>query len=474
MKKRIIWKFLAAYIPLILIAIFVLSFFVSVRLRDYYEEKISERLLSNAFLLSESLRPVLLDKDQRAIQQNIGEIASGLKARITIIDSKGEVLADSQKDSDLMESHSDRLEVIRAVQSGSGQSIRFSDTLGYNMKYVALSVKDDDNLIGIIRLAMPLAEIESQIRVIYRVVLAGGGVAALFALVIGYFISKSIASPISQMQEIAGHLSRGDFSRRVDIKSKDELGALARSLNKMADELQLKIDNLKAADKVRTDFVANVSHELKTPLTSIKGFVETLEDGALDDKENAKKFISIIKKHTEGLNNIVNDLLSLSELELGKDRVAKSKFNLKDLIDEVVLGFGHAFSVKKQKVDLEFKDDDFVIEADRMKIEQVLVNVIDNAIKYTKEEGEILVSLYKKGDSFIITIKDNGIGIPKEHLSRIFERFYRVDKGRSRQFGGTGLGLSIVKHIVLLHSGTINIQSEPDLGTQVQISLPRE
>ena len=472
MKKRIIWRFLLGYIPLILIAIFVLSFFVSVRLRGYYESKISERLLSNAFLLGESLKNELLNNNQQSIQQKTKKLAAELDARITIIDKQGKVLGDSEKSPHLMENHSDRLEVIRAIENGNGQSTRFSDTLGYNMKYVALSIRDNSDLIGVIRLAIPLTEVESQIRVLYRVVLAAGAVAAIFALGLGYFISKSIASPISQMKEIAGHLSRGDFSRRVNIGSKDELGDLARSLNRMADELQLKIDNLKKVDKVRTDFVANVSHELKTPLTSIKGFVETLEDGALDDKENAKKFISIIKKHTEGLNNIVNDLLSLSELELGRDRVNKSKFDLKELIDEVILGFGHALSVKGEKLDFKCKGSNFKIQADRMKIEQVLVNIIDNAIKYSKEAGLVLVSLLEEKNKVIVSVKDNGIGIPPEHLNRIFERFYRVDKARSRQFGGTGLGLAIVKHIVLLHSGTVDIESQVNNGTEVTISLP--
>jgi two-component system phosphate regulon sensor histidine kinase PhoR len=249
---------------------------------------------------------------------------------------------------------------------------------------------------------------------------------------------------------------------------------LARSLNEMADELQLKIESMKKMDRVRTDFVANVSHELKTPLTSIKGFIETLEDGAINDKANAERFLSIIKKHAERLNSIINDLLSLTELELGKDRIENSRFSLKDLLDEVILGFGHTLSVKQLSLNLNAKGNDFNFMGDRSRIEQVFVNLIDNAIKYTKIAGNVKISLFERKSDFLITVEDNGIGISKEHLERVFERFYTADKARSRELGGTGLGLSIVKHIISLHNGSIDIVSEVDEGTKVTLVLSKQ
>ena len=286
-------------------------------------------------------------------------------------------------------------------------------------------------------------------------------------------ISKNISQPIRKMEETATSIAKGDFTKRVDIKTDDELGKLAESLNQMADELQLKIDNLEKLDKVRTDFVANVSHELKTPLTSIKGFIETLEDGAIDDKENARRFLAIIKKHAERLSNIINDLLSLTEIESGKDKVEPGTVDVKYLLDEVIWGFTHALSIKEQKLNVNYNGDNFRIRGDKDKIEQVLVNLVDNAIKYTGQKGDIKASLFEKKDSVMFTLTDNGIGIPREHLDRIFERFYRVDKGRSRELGGTGLGLSIVKHIVVLHNGHISIDSEVGKGTIVTVILPK-
>ncbi len=473
MNKKIIWKFLSGYILLILIAVLVLNFFVSLKLRDYYELKISEQLISNSLLVAKILKSDLLAQNQGAIQQKTQELAKELKVRITVIDKNGRVWSDSEASPERLENHNSRLEVVRAIEKGVGESNRYSDTVGYNMKYVAFSVKENGRHIAIVRLAMPLKDVESQIRFIYRVVLIGGIIAIIFVFILGYFISRSIVTPITQMKEIAQAIAMGDFSKRMDVKANDELGVLAKSLNTMADELQLKIDNLRKMDKVRTDFVANVSHELKTPLTSIKGFIETLEDGAIDDKENAARFIAIIKKHADNLSNIINDLLSLSEFELGKDKLDRSEFDLRESVEEVGLGFNHALAFKKQVLEKNFLGENFLINADKTKIEQVLVNLIDNAIKYSAEGKTIKIDIADKGKDFLISIQDSGIGIPREHLSRIFERFYRVDKARSRRLGGTGLGLAIVKHIIILHGGSIDIESEPGIGTKVSITLPK-
>jgi len=473
MSKKIIWKILSAYILMVLIAVIVLNFFVSLKLRDYYELKISEQLKSNAFLIGDILKGDLLNTDLASIRQKTKKLSKELNLRITIIDPAGKVLADSEKNPQDMDSHSNRLEVIRAQETGFGESNRFSNTLGYSMKYVTFSVEDNNRIEGIIRLALPMTEVESQISVIYRVVLIGGIVAIIIILLSGYVMSRNIVNPITQMKEIAQALAKGDFSKRIKIRTEDELGVLAASLNKMADELQLKIDNLGKMGQMKTDFVANVSHELKTPLTSIKGFIETLEDGAIDDKENAKRFVSIIKKHTDSLSRIIDDLLSLSELELGRDRLGKTEFDLKILIEEITLGFGHALNKKNQDLRQNFIGKDFTIYADKVKIEQIIVNLLDNAIKYTGEKGKIAIDVKEAKEAFLLSVKDNGIGIPDEHLSRIFERFYRVDKARSRQLGGTGLGLAIVKHIVLLHNGEVKIKSQVNKGTEVIISLPK-
>ena len=473
MKNRIVLKFFSAFSVLILIIVFVLNFFVSLKLHEHFEQKISAELKSNAVLVGDILQADLGEGRFKDIQQKTRQLADKLDLRITVIEKGGRILGDSEQQPSLMENHSNRLEVIKAIENGFGQSTRFSDTLGINMKYVAVRVDQGDRILGVVRFALPLSRVQPEVRIIYRVVLFGTIAAVIIALIVAYFVSRSITLPIRQVKETAQQIARGDFSRRVRIKSKGELGELAESLNTMADELQQKMENLKQLDRVRTDFVANVSHELKTPLTLIKGYIETLQSKAINDKEKTDKFISIIKEHSDRLGYTIDDLLSLSELELSKDCVNRTKLDLKEVIDEISLGFGQALAEKKHSLTVRTQGDDFSIQADRNKIEQVFVNLIDNSIKYTKESGRIEVLLRDEGQTVCVTVQDNGIGIPKEHRDRVFERFYRVDKARSRELGGTGLGLSIVKHIVLAHNGKIAIESEPNRGTKVSVTFPK-
>ncbi len=474
MKNRLVLKFFGAFSILILIIVFVLNFFVSLRLRDHFEQKISAELKSNAVLVGDILLTDFVEGKFEDIQQKTCQLADKLDLRITAIQKDGRVLGDSEEQPSLMENHSDRIEIIEAIKKGFGESTRFSDTLGINMKYVGVRVDQGDRILGVVRFALPLSRVQPEIRIIYRVVLLGTIAAVIIALIVAYFVSRSITLPIRQVKETAQQIAKGDFSRRVRIKSKGELGELAESLNTMADELQQKMENLKRLDRVRTDFVANVSHELKTPLTLIKGYIETLQSKAINDREKSARFISIIKEHSDRLGYIIDDLLSLSEVELSRDCVNKTEFDLKEVIDEISMGFEQALAEKNQSLTVSTHGDDFSIEADRNKIEQVFANLIDNAIKYTKESGKIEISLYEQEQNIHIAVQDNGIGIPKEHRDRVFERFYRVDKARSRELGGTGLGLSIVKHIVLAHNGKIAIESELNRGTKVSVTFPKK
>ncbi|MFQ5715187.1 MAG: ATP-binding protein [Candidatus Scalinduaceae bacterium] len=228
------------------------------------------------------------------------------------------------------------------------------------------------------------------------------------------------------------------------------------------------ITKIKNLEETKKDFVSNVSHELRTPLTAIKGFVETMEEG-IDEKN--KNYLDIIKRHTDRVINIVEDLLLLSELEEESNCLELEEVNLEDLIENILKIFDQR--MKEKSLILKFNPDRNLppIKADPFKLEQVFINLIDNAIKYT-ERGEIIISTGQNNETVTIEIQDTGICIPKEHLSRIFERFYVVDKSRSRKLGGTGLGLSIVKHIVLLHNGKIDVKNIPGTGTKFIVTLP--
>jgi two-component system phosphate regulon sensor histidine kinase PhoR len=232
------------------------------------------------------------------------------------------------------------------------------------------------------------------------------------------------------------------------------------------------ITEIRKLEKVRSDFIANISHELKTPLTSIKGFVETLLEGALDDKENSREFLKIIQRHTDRLNSLINDLLQLSYLESKEVNLTKEDFQLRSLLNTIISGFTTQLNKKNIKLINEIAPD-IMAEADKEKIQQVFTNLIDNAIKFNKENGNIKIYARKDQNGIKVTVEDSGLGLPEKDIPRIFERFYRVDKARSRELGGTGLGLAIVRHAVELHGGAVGVESTEGLGSKFWFTLPQ-
>ncbi len=232
------------------------------------------------------------------------------------------------------------------------------------------------------------------------------------------------------------------------------------------------VTRLKKLEEMRSEFVANVSHELKTPLTSILGYVETLKEGALEDKENSGRFLSIIDDHAKKLHGLIEDLLLLSSVESGRAEIRKETLDLGVLLDRMEPSFAKRLKEKQIVLVRKFGDHEAHFPSDAKQIEHALSNLLDNAIKYNTTGGKILVGIEKKSGTVNITVTDTGIGIPEADLNRIFERFYRVDKSRSRELGGSGLGLSIAKHIVERHNGRIEVRSRLGAGSTFSIILP--
>jgi two-component system phosphate regulon sensor histidine kinase PhoR len=230
------------------------------------------------------------------------------------------------------------------------------------------------------------------------------------------------------------------------------------------------ITDFRKLEQMRTDFVANVSHEIKTPITAIKGFAETLLDGALHDTSNAEKFLETIKTHSERLNRLVEDLLTLSRIELGVININKTKVNIVEIINNVTQMMLVSIAEKDIEIKTSVKEGKPIITADRDRIEQILVNLLDNAIKFS-ESGKIEIGISDDNGRTYIYVSDTGIGIPQQFVSRIGERFFRVDASRSRELGGTGLGLAIVKHLVMAHGWEMKIESKVQIGTTVKIFI---
>ena len=230
------------------------------------------------------------------------------------------------------------------------------------------------------------------------------------------------------------------------------------------------ITKLKRLEQIRRDFVANVAHEIRTPITAIKGFAETLLDGAIEDRENAYRFLEIIKRHSERLNSLVNDLLTLSAIEQGEVRMEITDVNLSEIIDSLFTLIEEKARLKGLYLRKHMPDETSFIRADRDRLFQILLNLVDNAIKFT-DLGGVTVGVERKGEKLMLFVEDTGCGIEKKHLQRLGERFYRVDRARSRELGGTGLGLAIVKHLVKAHGWNLEIDSTPGKGTKVTVMV---
>lgn len=276
------------------------------------------------------------------------------------------------------------------------------------------------------------------------------------------------------------------YKRIHNLKlGKDEKDMLAENVNdaledvekevaKWADNQNKEIADLKSLEKFRKEFLANLSHELKTPLFNIQGYVHTLLDGAMDDPEVLRHFLERTSKSIERLSNLVDDLDEISRIEWGEESIIRETFDINQLVKDVFESM--ELKAKTRNITFSIKkgcDKQFYVFADREKIRQVVTNLLDNSIKYGKENGETVAGFYDMDENILIELTDNGIGIDEKHLPRLFERFYRVDKHRSREQGGTGLGLAIVKHIIEAHQQTINVRSTVGVGTTFAFTLAK-
>lgn len=421
MKKKV----LVGYIIAAMIALVAFEYAFWTNGFSYLEHQSEKSYLTQAemlgdLFLAEDVAGQAADgAGENAYEQFAETYAKTYNIRITIIDEDGNVLGESQGASELMNNHLNREEVQKALKGQSNSLIRKSDTFDVDYCYCAVPV-DSGDFHGVMRVALPLSELKNMDNEFVRSTI----LVTLVLLVVVFF-----------------------------------LGAYFRKY----------VQAMKKVENMRREFVSNVTHELKTPLTSIRGFVETLKDGAIEDPKMAHKFLDIIEIEAERLSHLISDTLLLSEIESKQD-TNREPCDVNGVITEVV----ELLQPKvKEHVRLIFQPDPtlkpYNCNRDRMK--QLLINLVDNGLKAT-EFGAVTIISRTMGNQLVLEVSDTGIGMEEEQLERIFERFYRVDKGRSKAQGGTGLGLSIVKHIVELYNGTIHVTSKPGVGTEFTVKLP--
>ncbi len=371
--------------------------------------------------------------------------------RITLIESDGRVLYDTRADAEAMENHGNRPEVKSALAYGEGSIIRQSDTLDQNTYYYAVKL-DNGQVLRVARDADSIYRI-MEYAVPYLLIIA----VILFVIccIFSYFLAEGLIRPVKLI------------AQNVDNIGKTET---YEELKPYIEAIKREHDDVVKNALMRQEFTANVSHELKTPLAAISGYSELIVNGMASSEAETRRFAGEIYNNANRLLTLINDVIRLSQLDAEVMEEILEPVNLKDIAETCVNML--QLSAEKHHVTLIFEGENAVIMATRGMMEEVLYNLCDNAIRYNKEGGRVYVMVKDRLDTAVLTVKDTGIGIPREHQERIFERFYRVDKSRSKLTGGTGLGLAIVKHILLKLGASLKLESEEGKGTEISVTFP--
>ncbi len=579
MFRSIRWRTGIVFAVLIIACISGLGVYLSHLTRDDHLDTLRTQLADQALLIGDSSAPYFSGSQTQSLDALAKRLGEQIGARITIINKDGVVLGDSEEDPATMDNHSNRPEVIEAISQGTGSTIRYSSTLGYNMMYVAVPITSNGAVAGVARVALPLTQIDKSLQHINRVIIIGAVIAAVTAILLAFQLLRITTEPVKKLTQLSKRMAQGELDQEIQITSRDEVGELARAFNQMAVRLKemvalitnerdrmatilSNIDDaifmvngngkitamnraaesifqisegkalghtfieivrdhelnrllqrclstrkqqtgaveikpkkqflgvvatplsgdggclahiqdlteLRRLEMIRQDFISNISHELRTPIASVKALAETLNEGAVEDPSVAKDFLSRINAEADKLAQMVQELGELSRIESGEAPLQIRSINIAEAIGHAVDRLRAQADRAELKLDIDSPPTLPEVLADEARVEQVLVNLIHNAIKFTPSGGRISISAKAKDNDIMVSVADTGIGIPPDDLPRIFERFYKADK--SRTGGGTGLGLAIAKHIVEAHDGRIWAESVEGKGSNFNFTLP--
>ena len=360
---------------------------------------------------------------------------------------------------------------IAAAMAGGSGSVRDSSA---NYMDVAFNIEGSEGGGYIVYIRDSKDTVRRQIDQILEFILSALVIGLCITVLLSMLLAKYLVTPIQSLTRAAERVKNGDFSQKPQNTAKDEIGTLTNTFNDMAVRLETTLVNLQNSERMRREFVANVSHELRPPITSIKSYAETLEDARDLTPEIQSEFLKVIVNESDRMTNIVQDLLTLSRFDAGGFEFNLERFSFEKSVRDVYNAMLLEAQRHSQVFTLEFEGEIPEIRGDRARVEQVLMNMVSNAIKYTHDNGTIEIRAGSGGGKVWAKVRDNGIGIPAEDVPRVFERFYRVEKARSRESGGTGLGLAIASEIVSRHKGTIELTSEQNVGTEICVTLPLE
>jgi two-component system phosphate regulon sensor histidine kinase PhoR len=582
MFRSIRWRITMAFAILVLVVMSGFGVYLTNHVRSLQVESLRKSLKDQATLLAGISRDYLSDVSERDdLSSEIIAVGQPLEERITVIDADGRVLIDSEEDASTMENHVERPEFSAALTEGYGESTRFSTTLGYEMIYVAVPVKSEGTVIGAVRVALPLTEVNNMVGSVVASIIVALLITIILVIISGWLVARVLTRPIRDVTEASRWIASGELNQRIDTGATDETGELARSFNQMSMKLTEMVDRmtedrtrlsgildniadgvimtdtegniiianeaiktifrvnnegligkslienlhdheigellnscletgeeqtdqfesnhfkryiraiavpvngdkpkgvlllfqdlteLRNLQTMRRELIGNISHDFRTPLAGIKAMVETLRDGAVDDNNVAFDFLSRIESEVDRLTQMVTELTELSRIETGGSELKLETVGINMLIEEVVNRLKPQAERKNITITVESTNGIPEIYVDNERVRQVLVNLLHNAVKFTGENGRIVVRYGVEKNMVRVDIIDNGIGIAEKDLPHVFERFYMAD--RSRTGGGTGIGLAIAKHVIEAHHVKITAQSIEGEGSTFSIFLP--
>ena len=429
--------------------------------------------------LGESAAPLFDQADTAALDALISEHDRDITGRLLVLDTAGKVHLDSDHTLTGTRFEADEVDaIVRRGQSVSfgvheSDSGRMVTTQGilFTMNpsgawnsYCSARLVSHDEVIGVLMLISPVTDMMTGLFGFRRQMILIFVLVAVCAVAVGFLFAGVLTRPVTDMTRVIQRMSKGNFKLRVPEKGSVEMRHLASAFNSMSEKLE-------ALDETRNQFVANASHELKTPLAAMKVLIESLVYQPDMDKALRTEFLQDVNKEIDRLSAIVSDLLTLVRMDAGSLQLHMEFLSIGDLVEENAHRLNAMVRKRNQTLDVDIQSP-CETEADRGKLNQIIYNLMENAIKYTQDGGEIRVALAEQDGNAVLTVQDNGPGIPKDALPHLFERFYRVDKARSRETGGTGLGLSIVKQLINLHGGSVRVESEEGSGSTFIAEIP--
>lgn len=481
LRKSVVLKLWLLMVALVLLILYFTGVLQTAKLKQLYYDQQSALLTSEARHLAGSENIT----GQNADIHLLYTLAGSLKGNIMITDRQGNIAHCIGMGMDMRNVAGEKINVVGhhdlPWKKSDLYSIMQGETITYRGDYhfldsdvltVAVPYYKDGIAAGSVMLSSPLAPIEERIGALQKITLYAGLVGIALATILSLLLSRNLSRPLLKMHQSARAMARGDYSRRVEVKSPDEIGLLAHSLNTLAAELQERITALEQLDQTRREFVANVSHELRTPLSIIQGYTEALMDGMAGTEAERNNYLAEAHEEILRLRRLVSEILELRKIEAGEACIKKQEISLARLVSRVYGQFQALAEDKQIKMSLDFAPGSYIVQADPDRIKQVLINLLDNAVRATPRGGRVEVKLAEYDGKTQVSVTDTGPGIPPEEQPLIWERFYKVDKSRARTGGGTGLGLAIARQIIEAHGGTIGVSSKPGQGSNFYFTIP--